>query len=308
MSEKGDGRDHNPTGFTMWMAGGGVKGGQVIGATDELGLWAVQDRLHVHDLHATILHLLGIHNLDLVYRYKGRPETPTINEERPTKKSQQGNAFPLAIPAEWYQRLRSAKHQAGFCLRILKVMGNKVFVGGLSWDATDDDLKELFGECGTVTDGVILQDRETGRSRGFGFVTFSSDDEAKAAIEKFQDFEYMGRNLTVNEARPREDRGGGGVVVSAAAAAAAVIAAAAAAAAWRRSWWRGAGGSWRSWWWRRFPRQRQLVNLLVPEQAQLALSRFLIRLQAVHQEGIFSAAPVSAGAVCRSPHRRRARP
>jgi uncharacterized protein (DUF1501 family) len=80
MSEKGDGRDHNPTGFTMWMAGGGVKGGQVIGATDELGLWATEDRLHVHDLHATVLHLLGIHNLDLIYRYKGRPETPTINE------------------------------------------------------------------------------------------------------------------------------------------------------------------------------------------------------------------------------------
>ena len=89
-------------------------------------------------------------------------------------------------------------------------MGNKVFVGGLSWDATDDDLKDLFGECGTVTDGVILQDRETGRSRGFGFVTFSSDEEAKAAIEKFHDFEFMGRNLSVNEARPREERGGGG--------------------------------------------------------------------------------------------------
>jgi hypothetical protein len=80
MSEKGDGRDHNPTGFTMWMAGGGVKGGQTIGATDELGLRAVEDRLHVHDLHATILHLLGIENLRLTYKYKGRPENPTLNE------------------------------------------------------------------------------------------------------------------------------------------------------------------------------------------------------------------------------------
>ena len=89
-------------------------------------------------------------------------------------------------------------------------MGTKVFVGGLSWDANDDDLKGLFGECGTVTDGVILQDRETGKSRGFGFVTMSSDEEAQAAIEKYHDFEFMGRKLTVNEARPREDRGGGG--------------------------------------------------------------------------------------------------
>ena len=80
MSEKGDGRDHNPTGFTMWMAGGGVRGGQVIGATDDLGLYAVQDRLHVHDLHATILHLMGIGNLDLIYRYKGRPERVDLNE------------------------------------------------------------------------------------------------------------------------------------------------------------------------------------------------------------------------------------
>ena len=89
-------------------------------------------------------------------------------------------------------------------------MGTKVFVGGLSWDANDDDIKELFGECGTVTDAVILQDRETGKSRGFGFVTYSSDEEASAAVEKFHDHEYMGRKLTVNEARPREDRGGGG--------------------------------------------------------------------------------------------------
>ena len=80
MSEKGDGRDHNPTGFTMWMAGGGVKGGQTIGATDDVGLHATEDRLHVHDLHATILWLMGLDNMGLVYKYKGRPERPTINE------------------------------------------------------------------------------------------------------------------------------------------------------------------------------------------------------------------------------------
>jgi hypothetical protein len=86
MSEKGDGRDHNPTGFTMWMAGGGVKGGQAIGTTDEVGLHAVEDRLHVHDLHATILYLMGIDHMDLVYRYKGRPERPTLNEGEAYKK------------------------------------------------------------------------------------------------------------------------------------------------------------------------------------------------------------------------------
>jgi hypothetical protein len=72
MSEKGDGRDHNPTGFTMWMAGGGVKGGQVIGATDDLGLYAVEDKLHVHDIHASILHLLGLDNMALTYDHNGR--------------------------------------------------------------------------------------------------------------------------------------------------------------------------------------------------------------------------------------------
>ena len=80
MSEKGTGRDHNPTGFTMWMAGGGVQGGQVIGSTDEVGLRAVQDRLHVHDLHATILWLMGIDAMQLVYPHQGRPERPTLNE------------------------------------------------------------------------------------------------------------------------------------------------------------------------------------------------------------------------------------
>jgi len=80
MSEKGDGRDHNPYGFTMWMAGGGVAGGKTIGSTDELGLHAVDTRLHVHDLHATILHLLGLDHTKLIYYHKGRPERATINE------------------------------------------------------------------------------------------------------------------------------------------------------------------------------------------------------------------------------------
>lgn len=82
MSEKGDGRDHNPTGFSIWMAGGGVRGGQAIGATDELGLYAVEDRMHVHDIHASILWLLGLDNMKLSYDHKGRLERPTINEGR----------------------------------------------------------------------------------------------------------------------------------------------------------------------------------------------------------------------------------
>ena len=80
MTEQSGGRDHNPTGFTMWMAGGGVKGGQVIGATDDLGLYAIQDRLHVHDLHATILHLLGMDHTQVVYHHQGRPERIDQNE------------------------------------------------------------------------------------------------------------------------------------------------------------------------------------------------------------------------------------
>ncbi len=86
MSEKGNGRDHNVHGFTIWMAGGGVKGGRVIGKTDDLGLRAVEDKLHVHDVHATILHLLGLGHMDLVYQYKGRPERPTLNEGEPYEK------------------------------------------------------------------------------------------------------------------------------------------------------------------------------------------------------------------------------
>jgi hypothetical protein len=80
FNEKGNGRDHNPWGFTLWMAGGGIKGGTVIGSTDEIGFRAVEDRTHVHDIHATILHLMGLDHEKLTYRHNGRDERPTIND------------------------------------------------------------------------------------------------------------------------------------------------------------------------------------------------------------------------------------
>jgi uncharacterized protein (DUF1501 family) len=77
FNEKGDGRDHNPWGFTMWMAGGGVKGGQYIGTTDEIGLRAVERPVHVHDIHASILWMLGMDHVSLTYMHNGRAERPT---------------------------------------------------------------------------------------------------------------------------------------------------------------------------------------------------------------------------------------
>jgi len=79
MSEGTTGRDHNPYGFSMWMAGGGVKGGSIIGATDEFGLYGIEKRTHVHDLHATILHLLGFEHTALTFKHNGRDERLTEN-------------------------------------------------------------------------------------------------------------------------------------------------------------------------------------------------------------------------------------
>ena len=79
FNEKGDGRDHNPWGFTIWMAGGGIKAGQTIGTTDEIGLRAVDKPYHVHDMHATILHLLGLDHHRLTFLHNGRAERATIN-------------------------------------------------------------------------------------------------------------------------------------------------------------------------------------------------------------------------------------
>jgi uncharacterized protein (DUF1501 family) len=82
MSESGNGRDHNPWGFTTWFAGGGVRGGMTFGATDEVGLYAIEDRAHVHELHATILHCLGLDHKKVTLLHDGREERPTINGGR----------------------------------------------------------------------------------------------------------------------------------------------------------------------------------------------------------------------------------
>lgn len=92
-------------------------------------------------------------------------------------------------------------------------MGSKLYVGNLSFRVETDQLRELFEQHGTVTDAIVLTDRDTGRSRGFGFVTMGSDAEAQSAIEALNGYEHEGRPLTVNEARERQDgdrRGGGG--------------------------------------------------------------------------------------------------
>lgn len=89
-------------------------------------------------------------------------------------------------------------------------MGKKLYVGNLPYSATDQVLMDTFSQCGTVESAKIIIDRDSGRSKGFGFVEMSSDAEAQAAIEKFNGADYDGRALTVNEARPMAPREGGG--------------------------------------------------------------------------------------------------
>jgi cold-inducible RNA-binding protein len=89
-------------------------------------------------------------------------------------------------------------------------MTMKLFVGNLSFQTTSSDLEELFSQAGAVESATLVTDRDTGRSRGFGFVEMASREEGENAIRQFNGAEVDGRNLTVNEARPREERGGGG--------------------------------------------------------------------------------------------------
>src|SRR2546426_7775295 len=89
-------------------------------------------------------------------------------------------------------------------------MGNKLYVGNLPFSATDESLREMFKQAGQVESARIITDRDTGRSKGFGFVEMSTEQEATAAITKFNGVEVEGRSLTVNEARPMAPRDGGG--------------------------------------------------------------------------------------------------
>ena len=89
-------------------------------------------------------------------------------------------------------------------------MNNKLFVGNLSFNTTENDLQDTFAAHGTVTEASLVTDRMTGRARGFGFVTMSTDDEAQKAIAALNGLSLDGRNLTVNIAKPREERGSGG--------------------------------------------------------------------------------------------------
>ena len=88
-------------------------------------------------------------------------------------------------------------------------MSTKLYVGNLAFQTTNQELEQLFGQAGTVQSASVVEDRDTGRSRGFGFVEMSSQDEATSAIEQFNGKEVSGRALKVNEAKPRENRGGG---------------------------------------------------------------------------------------------------
>ena len=89
-------------------------------------------------------------------------------------------------------------------------MNTNLYVGNLPYNASEQDLIELFGQVGEVVSAQVISDRETGRSRGFGFVKMATSQEAQNAIEQFNEQEFMGRRLLVNEARPRERDGGSG--------------------------------------------------------------------------------------------------
>src|SRR5688572_16161489 len=112
--------------------------------------------------------------------------------------------WPLSIET------RKVKRSGPRCPSKEILMGKRLYVGNLSYQVSSSELEQLFGQHGTVQSAEVVADRDTGRSKGFGFVEMSNDDEAQAAIAALNGQQHGGRALTVNEAKPREDRGGGG--------------------------------------------------------------------------------------------------
>ena len=113
----------------------------------------------------------------------------------------------MTLPVAIRIRLTESAAKTRSCKKNTKIMGSKLYVGNLSFNTTEGDLKDLFASAGSVSEAALVTDRETGNSRGFAFVTMSSDAEAQAAISQFSGKTIDGRNLTVNEARPREEGG-----------------------------------------------------------------------------------------------------
>ncbi len=111
--------------------------------------------------------------------------------------------FGLFLTCKCFRRGKN-RHLINLC----KEMAKKLYVGGLNYDTTEDTLKSSFEQAGTVESAVVIMDRMSGRSKGFGFVEMGTEDEAKAAIDMWDGKELEGRTLRVNEARPREENGG----------------------------------------------------------------------------------------------------
>jgi cold-inducible RNA-binding protein len=122
----------------------------------------------------------------------------------------------LAFPAEWALKPSPFPLDPESVPRVVSssfgslILAKKLYVGNLTYNVNESDLEALFSEFGTVQSAQIIVDRETNRSKGFGFVEMGTDAEAQAAIQALHEREHDGRRLTVNEAKPREDRGGGG--------------------------------------------------------------------------------------------------
>jgi RNA recognition motif-containing protein len=111
----------------------------------------------------------------------------------------------MMAPFDW---ARKDKNEPRYVSTRSSTVGKKLYVGNLSYSVTSQTLEELFSQFGAVRSAEVIQDRETGRSKGFGFVEMADDNGARAAITGLHEKEHEGRPLTVNEARPREDRGG----------------------------------------------------------------------------------------------------